>query len=61
MYVRRVPLPAWFDGRDDVARFLSGSVFATPWRLVPVRASGRVVFVITPRAGKTILKAATVR
>ncbi|MGW4527637.1 sigma-70 family RNA polymerase sigma factor [Amycolatopsis sp. NPDC004378] len=38
------PLPAWFDGRDDVARFLSGTVFATPWRLVPLRASGQPAF-----------------
>lgn len=26
------PLPAWFDGRADVATFLRTSVFATPWR-----------------------------
>lgn len=26
------PLPAWFDGRDDVATFLRTRVFATPWR-----------------------------
>jgi len=38
------PLPAWFDGRDDIGRFLAGSVFATPWRLVPVRASGQLAF-----------------
>ena len=29
------PLPAWFDGREDVGRFLAERVFATPWRLVP--------------------------
>jgi RNA polymerase sigma-70 factor (ECF subfamily) len=28
------PLPAWFDGRDDVARFYAERVFATPWRQV---------------------------
>lgn len=27
-------LPAWFRGREDVARFLAERVFATPWRLV---------------------------
>ncbi|MFT4227222.1 RNA polymerase subunit sigma-70 [Micropruina sp.] len=27
------PLPAWFDGRADVAEFLRTSVFATPWRV----------------------------
>lgn len=35
------PLPAWFDGRDDVARFLAERVFETPWRLVPIRANGQ--------------------
>lgn len=28
------PLPAWFDGRGDVARFYSERVFATPCRQV---------------------------
>ncbi len=39
------------------ARFHKGRNIA----IVPVRGRGRVVFVIPPRAGKTILKAATVR
>jgi len=39
------PLAAWFDGRDDIARFLAGRVFTTPWRLVPTRAGGRLAFV----------------
>lgn len=30
------PLPAWFDGRADVAAFLRNSVFATPWRACEV-------------------------
>ncbi|MFG1942672.1 sigma-70 family RNA polymerase sigma factor [Nonomuraea sp. NPDC048826] len=38
------PLPAWFDGRDDVARFLSERVFATAWRLLPVTANGQLAF-----------------
>ncbi|RFS84042.1 sigma-70 family RNA polymerase sigma factor [Actinomadura spongiicola] len=38
------PLPAWFDGRDDVARFLAERVFETPWRLVPVPANGQPAF-----------------
>ncbi len=38
------PLPAWFDGLDDVGRFLAERVFATPWRLVPLEASGQVAF-----------------
>lgn len=38
------PLPAWFDGRDDVARFLAERVFATPWRLVPIRANAQPAF-----------------
>jgi RNA polymerase sigma-70 factor (ECF subfamily) len=36
------PLPAWFDGRDDVRRFLAERVFATPWRLLPTRANGQL-------------------
>ncbi|HEU4425522.1 MAG TPA: RNA polymerase subunit sigma-70 [Pilimelia sp.] len=38
------PLPAWFDGRDDVGRFFGQRVFATPWRLVPVAANGQPAF-----------------
>lgn len=33
------PLPAWFDGRADVATFLAEKVLATPWR---VRSIGPV-------------------
>ncbi|MFI0447303.1 sigma-70 family RNA polymerase sigma factor [Actinomadura sp. 6N118] len=36
------PLPAWFDGRDDVGAFLRERVFATPWRMVPTRANGQI-------------------
>jgi RNA polymerase sigma-70 factor (ECF subfamily) len=35
------PLPAWFDGRVAVARFLAERVFATPWRLLPVRSNAQ--------------------
>jgi RNA polymerase sigma-70 factor (TIGR02960 family) len=38
------PLPAWFDGREDVSRFLAERVFATPWRLVPIAANGQPAF-----------------
>lgn len=38
------PIPTWFDGRDDVARFFAQRVFRTPWRLVPMRASGQLAF-----------------
>jgi RNA polymerase sigma-70 factor (TIGR02960 family) len=38
------PLPAWYDGREDVGRFLTDRVFATPWRLVPLRANGQLGF-----------------
>ena len=38
------PLPAWFDGVNDVAGFLTARVFATPWRLLPVVASGQAAF-----------------
>ena len=38
------PLPAWFLGRDDIGRFASERMFATPWRLVPIRANGQLAF-----------------
>jgi RNA polymerase sigma-70 factor (ECF subfamily) len=38
------PLPAWFDGRDDIGRFMAERMFATPWRLVPIAASGQMAF-----------------
>ena len=38
------PLPAWFDGRADVVRFMAERMWATPWRLVPVTANGQLAF-----------------
>ena len=38
------PLPAWFRGRDDVTRFMAERMWATPWRLTPVRANGQLAF-----------------
>jgi RNA polymerase sigma-70 factor (TIGR02960 family) len=38
------PLPAWFDGRGDVGRFLAERMFATPWRLAPITANGQPGF-----------------
>jgi RNA polymerase sigma-70 factor (ECF subfamily) len=38
------PLPAWFDGRADVARFFTQRIWTTSWRLVPVRANGQLAF-----------------
>jgi RNA polymerase sigma-70 factor (TIGR02960 family) len=38
------PIPNWFEGRDAVVRFFAERVFATPWRLVPLRASGQLAF-----------------
>jgi RNA polymerase sigma-70 factor (TIGR02960 family) len=38
------PLPAWFLGREDIARFFNERMFATPWRLAPVRANGQLAF-----------------
>jgi RNA polymerase sigma-70 factor (ECF subfamily) len=38
------PLPAWFDGREAVEAFLIQRVFATPWRLRPIRANGQLAF-----------------
>jgi RNA polymerase sigma-70 factor (TIGR02960 family) len=38
------PLPAWFDGRSCVERFIVERVFATPWRMVPLRVNGQPGF-----------------
>lgn len=38
------PLPSWFDGRADVEKFIAERVFATPWRMVPLRANGQPGF-----------------
>jgi RNA polymerase sigma-70 factor (TIGR02960 family) len=38
------PLPAWFEGRDAVMRFVAGRNFETPWRLVSLRPSGTPAF-----------------
>lgn len=38
------PIPTWFDGVAAVGRFFGARVFATAWRLVPVRASGQLAF-----------------
>jgi RNA polymerase sigma-70 factor (ECF subfamily) len=38
------PLPAWYDGRADVAGFIGRNVFATPWRLVPATAIAQPAF-----------------
>ncbi len=38
------PLPAWFDGRKAIRRFLTERMFATPWRLEPCDASGQLAF-----------------
>ncbi len=47
------PLPAWFDGREDVTRFLAERVFATRWRLVPVAANGQLAFACYSSDGAT--------
>jgi RNA polymerase sigma-70 factor (TIGR02960 family) len=38
------PIPTWFDGAASIERFLRERMFATPWRLVPLRASGQLAF-----------------
>jgi RNA polymerase sigma-70 factor (TIGR02960 family) len=38
------PIPTWFDGHEAIGRFLAERVFATAWRLVPLRASGQLAF-----------------
>jgi RNA polymerase sigma-70 factor (TIGR02960 family) len=38
------PLPAWFDGREMVARFLTERLFETPWRLELRSINGQLGF-----------------
>lgn len=38
------PLRAWFLGREDIGWFFAERVFATPWRLLPIRANGQLAF-----------------
>ncbi|WP_084211793.1 sigma-70 family RNA polymerase sigma factor [Pseudonocardia acaciae] len=38
------PFPAWFAGREDIGAFAFTSMFATPWRLVPIGANGQPAF-----------------
>jgi RNA polymerase sigma-70 factor (TIGR02960 family) len=38
------PLPAWFSGRDAVARFFEERVFLSAWRLVPLGGNGQPGF-----------------
>jgi RNA polymerase sigma-70 factor (ECF subfamily) len=35
------PLPAWFDGREMVLRFMAERLFETPWRLSPRTVNGQ--------------------
>jgi RNA polymerase sigma-70 factor (TIGR02960 family) len=36
------PLPAWFDGREAVGRFLAERMFETPWRVRPATVNGQL-------------------
>ncbi|MDQ3656713.1 MAG: RNA polymerase subunit sigma-70 [Chloroflexota bacterium] len=36
------PLPAWFQGRADIGRFIGERCFATPWRMLPASANGQL-------------------
>src|SRR4029450_8660059 len=38
------PLPARFLGQGGVVRFFADRMFATPWRLLPLRANGQPGF-----------------
>ena len=38
------PLPAWFDGRESVGRFVAERMFAYEWRLAPLPANGQLGF-----------------
>src|SRR5262249_11869368 len=36
------PLPAWFDGRDDIVRFITRNTPEYDWLLLPTSASGQL-------------------
>jgi RNA polymerase sigma-70 factor (TIGR02960 family) len=36
------PLPAWFDGRKAIGRFLRERMFETPWRVRPASVNGQL-------------------
>ncbi len=38
------PIPTWFAGREAIGRFMAERMFATAWRLVPLRVSGQLAF-----------------
>ena len=38
------PLPAWFDGREMVVRFIAERMFETPWRLERRTVNGQPGF-----------------
>lgn len=48
------PIPTWFDGREAVQRFFAERIFQTPWRLVPLRASGQLAFACYQGPGFTL-------
>jgi RNA polymerase sigma-70 factor (TIGR02960 family) len=54
------PLPAWFDGRENVARFFAERIFALRWRLLPLSVNGQLGFACysaPPGAGELQLSA----
>jgi RNA polymerase sigma-70 factor (ECF subfamily) len=57
------PLRAWLEGRDAIARFFAERVFATEWRLAPLRASAQLAFLCYqgPAFGVGALNVVTLR
>lgn len=45
------PLPAWFDGREMVLRFMRERMFQTPWRLEPRVVNGQPGFLCRMQLG----------
>lgn len=52
------PLPAWFEGRTMVLRFLTERVFATPWRLDPLTVNAQPGFLCRQRLDGDLTPAA---
>lgn len=55
------PLPAWFEGREQVGDFLRERLFIAPWRLLPVHANGQLAFACYRDSALAALNVLTVR
>lgn len=55
------PLPAWFDGRADVAMFMRERLFTTPWKLRAITVNGQPGFACYQDGKLGAINALTIR